>query len=460
MRLLFMLVIGALAVADTFSIGMSLGPGLSVKNALIYPIALGLMFRMSVTGRFRLRLPVLNAAFVIWVAYAILTWIACVTLIHYPGYEARATGISLKSLMMDSAIFFFTFFYGVDRESDFFVLSKTLAFAVCAANILTLADVAGIIHLGITIGSEGVEAGRVFGVFGHANDTAALIVCLLPMLAAVATTSRGWVKGFWYIGGLASIVVLMLTVSRGAYVGVAVGYGCALWLCRRYLPTSRVVAWVLIGVSALIVAIAVAAAVLPQFVQVMTERIFNQSMAVSASTASSGRTSLWLATLDAMAAHPITFLTGFGWRTHQLMFSLVTHNDYLDQWFELGLIGLFAFLTILQQTVAAGLRAVAAADRHLRPYMIALVFGMLGLAVSIFFVNLERPWDYIWIYVGFTLRAAADAVEKAQSPSLHAAAVAEEAQPTRASRGPSGYAPGARARARAARPRLVGDVRR
>jgi O-antigen ligase len=450
MRLLFMLVIGALTVADTFSLDMSMGPGLSVKNALIYPIALGLMLRMSLSGQFRMRLPVLNAAFVVWIAYAILTWIAIITVIHYPGYEIRETGISLKALLMDSAIFFFVFFYGVESEGDFFVLTKALALAVGVANILTLADVAGIINLGITVGSSGVEEGRVFGVFGHANDTGALIVCLLPMLAAVATSSRGWAKLLWYGGALASVVVLLLTVSRGAYVAVVVGYGCGLWLCRRYLPTSRVVAWVLIGISSLVVAVGVGAAVMPDFMQTLSSRLLNQSMAVSVATASSGRTSLWLASLHVMMQHPVTFLTGYGWRTHQLMFSLVTHNYYLDQWFSLGLVGLLAFLTILYQTVRTALRAVAIADQRLRPYMIALIFGMLGLAVAIFFVNLERPWDYIWIYVGLTLRAAVEALERAQRPAASTAP-----SPIK----PAG-APLTPARARPARPRLVGDVRR
>ena len=423
MRLLFMLVIGALAAADIFSLDTSLGPGLSVKNALIYPIALGLMFRMALTGRFRIRLPVVNAAFVIWIGYAMLTWIACITLIHYPGYEARATGIELKSMLMDGAIFFFTFFYGVETESDFLTLTKTLAFAISVASLLTLADVAGIVHLNITIGSQGVEADRVFGVFGHANDTAALMVCLLPMLAAVATSSRGWMRIFWYLGVVSSVAVLLLTVSRGAYVGVAVGYAWAVWLCRRHLPTSRVVAWVLVGCSSLILALGLAAVAMPAFIHVLTERVFNQSMAVSVSVASSGRTTLWLANLDVMMAHPITFLTGYGWRVHQLMFTLVTHNYYLDQLFGLGLIGLLAFLAILYQSVTTARRAIEAADAHLRPYMIALVFGVLGLAVSIFFVNLERPWDYVWIYVGMTLRAAVDVLEKVPSPAVRVAPV-------------------------------------
>ncbi len=143
MRLLFVLLIGVLAASDIFSVGMSLGPGLSLKNALLYPIALGLLFRMALTGRFRVRLPLVNVAFILWITYALLTWIACVTLIHYPGYEAIANGIDLKSDLIDSALFFFTYFYGVEDERDFFLIAKTLAFCVGIANILTLCDLAG-----------------------------------------------------------------------------------------------------------------------------------------------------------------------------------------------------------------------------------------------------------------------------------------------------------------------------
>src|SRR5512146_1365802 len=105
MRLLFILLIGTLTASDILQTGMSLGPGLSVKNALLYPIALGLIFRMALTGRFRMRLPIVNGAFIIWISYAVLTWIACVTMIHYPGYDCLGTFIALTSLLIDSALF-------------------------------------------------------------------------------------------------------------------------------------------------------------------------------------------------------------------------------------------------------------------------------------------------------------------------------------------------------------------
>lgn len=452
MRLLFVVLIGILAASDILQTGMSLAPGLSVKNALLYPIALGLMFRMALTGRFRMRLPIVNVAFIVWITYGILTWIACITLVHYPGYSPKATFIDLKSVLIDSALFFFVYFYGVEDEREFLLVSKTLAFCIGVANILTLADVAGVLHLGIEVGQGGVEADRVFGVFGHANDTAALIVCVLPMMIAVAISSRNLIRFFWYAGVFASVAVLILTVSRAAYVGVVVGYGAAVWLCRRHLPTSRVVSWTLIGATCILLAAGLAVALIPEMQQVFAQRIFNQSMATSMSVASSGRTTIWMGAIDAMMSHPLTLLTGFGWDVYNTMFVLVTHNYYLDQWFGLGLIGLFAFLTIEYQTVHTAKQAIAAASPSLRPYMIALAFGVLGLAVCLFFGNLDKPWSYVWVYLGFSLRAAADIVEKAKQPA-----------PQRAMSAPVRPIAPRRLTTRAARAgarRTVGEVRR
>lgn len=449
MRLLFVALILVFSASDILNVGLSLGHGLSVKNALLYPIFLGLIFRMALTGRFRMRLPVINVAFVLWITYAILTWVACVTMIHYPGYRPVEMGMELKSMLIDSGLIFFLYFYGAQDDADFVLLSKTLAFCMSLASILTLADVAGLVDLHITVGTTGVEAGRVFGVFDNANDTGAIIVCTLPLIVVVARASSGAARLFWYAGVFASIAVLVLTISRSAYVGLVVGYAAAVWLCRRYLPTSKVAAWTLIGVTCSVLAGAVAAVLMPGLAHLFGERLFNQSMAMSMSVASSGRTTVWMQAIETMMSQPITLLTGFGWDVYNTMFVLVTHNYYLDMWFGLGLIGLFSFVTIEYQAVVTALRAIAVGEGQQRSYMIAFVLGMLGLAVCLFFGNLDRPWCYVWIYAGFTLRAAVEMIEKARKAALErapaGAPLGPVPRPARAAGNPIHIARGGRA---------------
>jgi O-antigen ligase len=119
----------------------------------------------------------------------------------------------------------------------------------------------------------------------------------------------------------------------------------------------------------------------------------------------------------------VTLVSGFGWDVYDTRFVYATHNYYLDLWFNLGLIGLLAFVAILYQAVKTARAAADLASEQMRPYMIAMVFGMLGLAVNILFTNLGKPWPYIWIYMGLTLSAAAKIIadttqRRAEEPVL------------------------------------------
>ena len=421
MRWLLILLISLLAGSDLLGKDLSLGPGLSAKNAVLYLTALGLFFRAALSGEFRLRLPGMYACFAVWIGYALLTWIACSLVLHYSGYDALRSGIALKSELIDPALFFFTVFYGAQRQTEVTTLWKTLALAVSVANVLTLTDVAGLTDFGVRVGSSGAEADRVFGVFGHANDTGALIVCLLPLLVALAISNRGLARLLWYLAAAVSLAVLILTVSRGAFVALIVGYGWAVWLCRRFLPLPRVAAWLLIGATAAVLVAGVVSLAVPHVAGVVAERLLGQSSAFDMSEVSSGRTNIWRNTVAHMMAEPITLLTGFGWNVYDTRFVYVTHNFYLDQWFNLGLVGVVAFLGLLYQAVTTARAAADVASPQLRRYLIGFVFGMLALAVALFFANLTKPWAYIWMYVGMTSRAAVDALGDVLSHARSAA---------------------------------------
>ena len=419
MRILFIALIWVLAISDILGREFTLGPGLSAKNGLLYLIAFVMFFRSALVGGLRMRLPILHAAFAVWIFYSILSFMACCLVIHYASYNVLISGMELKAELIDPALFCFTVFYGIHGELDFKMLSRALAAAVGLSSVLTLADVAGIAHLGVRVGTSGAEADRVFGVFGHANETGALLVCLLPLLLAVALSSRGPARAAWFGGALASLAVLVLTVSRGAFVGFAVGYAWACFLCRRYLPLTRVASWVMSGTAVALVLGLLITLVTPNGVDVVTDRLFGHS-SLGMSEVSSGRTNVWSMTIGQMLAEPLTLLTGFGWNVQEQRFVYATHNYYLNLWFNLGLFGLGAFAIILYQCVSTARRAADLATPEMRRYLLAFVFGILGLAVCVFFTNLSKPWPYIWIYIGLTLRAATEVLDGAAHAPLPA----------------------------------------
>src|SRR5690242_4266880 len=104
MRWLFVLLVTLLIASDFLGHNPGLGPGLSLKNAMLYLIAMGLIFRMTLAGNFKLRMPGLHMAWGLWIGYAILTWLAAALVIHYRGYDVLQSAIGLKSDLIDSAI--------------------------------------------------------------------------------------------------------------------------------------------------------------------------------------------------------------------------------------------------------------------------------------------------------------------------------------------------------------------
>jgi len=172
----------------------------------------------------------------------------------------------------------------------------------------------------------------------------------------------------------------------------------------------------------------------PHVAGVVAERLLGQSSAFDMSEVSSGRTNIWRNTVAHMMAEPITLLTGFGWNVYNTRFVYVTHNFYLDQWFNLGLVGVVAFLGLLYQAVSAARAAAGGASPELRRYLIAFVFGMLALAVALFFANLTKPWAYIWMYVGMTSRAAVDALGDVISHARSASRLGAAPTPVRDAR--------------------------
>jgi O-antigen ligase len=413
MRWLFVVLIALLLVTDFTGVNPGLGPGLSVKNAMLYAAVMVLAFRIALSGGFRLRLPALHLAWAAWIGYAILTWLAVSLLFKYHGYNPIVSAMALKAELIDYALFCFVVFYGVQNEDDFRFVLRTLVGAVGISSILTLTDLVGITSLGMRVGDRGAEADRVFGAFGQANETGSLLSFLLPPMVAMVMSARGFWRVFWLGLTAATAAVFILTVSRGSYVAVIIGYPLAAYLLRSYIPPGRIIQWMFGGVAGLVL-IAIAVAIIdPGVAAAIADRVFHLGGS-NISDASSGRSDIWGLALSTMMDYPLTLLTGFGWNSWSTMPTIfVLHNTYLDQWFNLGLLGLAVYGGIEWLTVITAKRAVATATGEMQRDMMAFVFGMMALAIAVFFQNLYTPRPYLWMYCGLAMRGAMLVFDKA-----------------------------------------------
>src|SRR4051812_42333366 len=247
MRWLFLALIAAFIVGDVFGMGMSLFTGFSVKNVILYAIGFTLVFRTALTGGTKLDLMSLHVAFVLLIGYATFMWGIAFAVIHYPGYHMFSGLVTLKNKMIDPALMLFAAFYALRTMDDAKWVIGALLLGIAGANFLTLADTAGILHLGMKVGEKGPEAGRIFGAFGHANDTGALMVAVLPAMAAMMATHQGFRRLVWLGCVLVSAMVLILTVSRGAFVGLFVGTVWAGFLLRRYVRMQKFAMWAFVA---------------------------------------------------------------------------------------------------------------------------------------------------------------------------------------------------------------------
>lgn len=406
MRILLGITICILAIAVTFSLDLSVAPGLSLKNVFLYLTATALILQAILGQPPKAELGALQACFAVLVAYALLSTFAVGNLAGYRAYGIAGSLIYLKAVLVDWWVLFAVFFYGARSVDDTEKLIKLLLIAVGIANIATIAQLGGIIHLGReVIGDEDIgEQRRIFGVFGHANETGTLIACLIPAYIAVADSETGVRRWAWIGAMMSSVTVLILTASRGALVGLFFGGLWAALLCRPYLSVERAMKWVSTAVAVLIPMLIVVGI---KYWDLLLARFLTEGARGGVREMSSGRTEIWARGIERMMERPWSFITGYGWNTWSVMrFDYISHNEYLSFEFELGLVGVISFILILRKTVVTALSAAAVADPRARSYMVACVFSALILSVALIFETLFIPWLFIWPYFGLLMRYA------------------------------------------------------
>jgi hypothetical protein len=378
---------------------LTITTGLSAKNLAIYLVATFLALRMVVARSSITAGGAMHAAFIVQIAYALVTLLVAAMVIDYQSYDLIESGIRLKANLVDYYIFFLVFLFGVQTAEEAMKVIKWILAGAVFANLATILDVVGIWNLGYTERFDG----RTQGAIGESNQYAAYIILFIPGLIAAAVASRGLVRLGWLGGALLSCGALVMTASRGGFVGMIVGAAIGLYLFRHLISYSRIAGWV---AGSLVLFVLVMS--FSEYGGLLTERVFGQTTNIDATEASSGRTEIWANLLYTMFQTPVTFLTGFGWNVYWSMpFRFSPHNHYLASWFNLGLVGLICGSYLIFSAIGRARRASLEARPPLRGQLVAFVVGGTAVAAAVFFVDLHTPWIYFWMYTGVVVRLVA-----------------------------------------------------
>jgi hypothetical protein len=411
MRFILSGLILLLVFCNIFSLDLSIAPGLSAKNAVLYIAASFIAFRFVVSRNFQMEMGKFVAFYLVFIAYAIATWLVAGLFIEYKGYSLLKSGLGLKTILVDPLIFFLTFLFGTRNSEDALKILKVILIGGVLMHLAALADAFGVYSLGDYM----VEGGRMAGPIGEPNAYGDFIAMFLPPLCAAMAMSRGLARLCWVLAIALSMAALLTTASRAAFVAVVLSSAVGAFVLRRYLPPEKILPWI---AKAAVVGVFVVLAVSAEFGQLLYSRIVGESQTISAAALSSGRTEFWSGMLNQMMAHPLSLLTGFGWESYDTMgFYFASHNYYLSLWFNLGIPGLFFGIAPFFILMATAWRAIDQADPAYQPYLIAFVFTVIATLIAVFFGEIFVPWQYFWASAGLVMRLAMDATRKSASVS-------------------------------------------
>lgn len=304
-------------------------------------------------------------------------------------------------------------YYGLQRMAFLlflFLLYLTVAYAVhpdrqetlIRTLLLTLLVVSGLSLFGCTIGLPLMVGGTgvmIHRLFGNTNYGAAYLITVIPFgMASYLAASRTWEKTVYGTTFFLSVVLLIHSMVRGAWVSIWIGLWILVWV---YFTSARRPGtfWsapyrlqlgpvVLVG-SSVLFAIALWPLCLPG-VTSFAERVVSTFDPGSASL--QVRWAFWEGTLRLIRDH---IWTGVGVGNFALAFvpyrsRLIyqnpgmqvehPHNEYLSLAAELGPLGLLACLWLLIRVVKLGRHL--AGRVHIRREVLAGVLGGLAAAAA------------------------------------------------------------------------------
>lgn len=281
---------------------------------------------------------------------------------------------------------------------------------------------------------------QVFGLFGNVNFFAEYLIIPLPIAISIFFGSRNKFKKFLLlIGILAMGTTLIVTFTRGSYlsIGVSLIFMFLLFLLSRgksFINENKKI-FIIILISIIIVA----------FLFIIPTPLSKPGTAISTikgRVSISGlinefsfgrRITIWKFTGMMIKDRPIlgSGIGTFKYNTlryqaklfeqvqnrslYHYRFALATHNEYLQLWAELGIIGLGIFIWLIISYFNCGLKILRKIkNKHRQGIIIGLMGAVVAVLVDgIFGFPLHLPATVVlfWLALGLTMVMAGTEVD-------------------------------------------------
>jgi O-antigen ligase len=258
------------------------------------------------------------------------------------------------------------------------------------------------------------------------NYLAANLVLVTPLALAIAsvqvTPAR---RKLWLAGALALVAMLLLTSSRGGFLGLLVAVAIFLYRQRGAGPA--------VGFLAALMLIA-----LPTNLgERALATFFGGEGPAGLEASNEAHTSLFWAALRMIADAPLTGVGPYNFKTLSAAYSglerdFIAHNSYLELAAELGLPVLLIFLLLVAASFRGLGRAVRpTADpqgRELAAWAQGLGSGLIGFLVAGLFISAQYE-KWFWLVVFLSIVVERLAARRERLPAAPALAPQASASP-------------------------------
>ncbi len=251
----------------------------------------------------------------------------------------------------------------------------------------------------VTLQGVGVRIeGTVGGIFGNPNDLAMALDMLLPLAIVLALTSKPVGRLLYLACALVLVVGVVVTFSRGGFLGLAAAAGVLLWKLGRGNRLATAIA--------ALAACAVLALSMPAG---YSDRLFTILHTEKDTTGSAQeRQGEVMRAIEVASRHPII---GIGLNNYPVYsnHAIRAHNSFLEIAAELGLPGLIAYLILiftplkrLKRIERETSKSASPRKRELHFLSVGVQAAIIGYIVCAVFSSAQYQW-YLFYPVAYAV---------------------------------------------------------